>query len=110
MELMAVVDALKAIKSTGHPIEIYSDSTYVVNAINQNWLNKWKQKGWKNVKNQDLWKELDALHQKHLPIYHWVKGHNDHPYNERCDRLAVESISKPYPETDVFFENTVEKH
>ncbi|MFN3952285.1 MAG: ribonuclease HI [Thermaurantimonas sp.] len=107
MELLAVIDALKAIKSEDYPIEIYSDSTYVINAINQNWLAGWKKKGWKKVKNKDLWLEFDALYQRLRPTFHWVKGHNNHPYNERCDQLAVESISKPNPESDVDYEESL---
>lgn len=109
MELMAVIDALKAIKSEKYPIEIFSDSTYVVNAINRNWLTTWKKNNWKNVKNKDLWLEFDKLYQRFRPVLHWVKGHNNHPYNERCDLLAVEGISKPNPESDVVFEDYYKK-
>lgn len=108
MELMAVVDALKALKTEGLPVEIYSDSKYVVDAVNKHWITTWKRKGWKKVKNLDLWLEFDKLHQKYKPKLFWVKGHNNHPYNERCDRMAVEALSKPNPETDVMFEKSLE--
>lgn len=108
MELLAVIDALKAVKKKHIPIEIYSDSKYVVDAVNMGWLAKWIRKGWNKVKNPDLWQEFSTLYQLYLPKMYWVKGHNNHPYNERCDKLAVEAILKPDPEVDLFYESMCE--
>lgn len=91
MELLAVIEGLKALKKEGMTVEVVSDSKYVVDAINKGWLRSWVQKGFKGKKNVDLWKQMIPLLQKHQVSFHWVKGHNDHPQNERCDRLAVEA-------------------
>ncbi len=92
MELMAAIEGLKALKAKS-TVELYSDSKYVLNGL-KDWLPGWKAKGWKTaskqpVKNVDLWKELDALASGHEVKFHWIRGHNEHPENERCDRLAV---------------------
>jgi ribonuclease HI len=92
MELMAVIRGLEALTRASR-VELWSDSQYVLKGLNE-WLAGWKAKGWKTaskspVKNVDLWQELDELKSKHAITFHWVKGHNDHPENERCDQLAV---------------------
>jgi ribonuclease HI len=91
MELMAVIVALKQIKSPGHEVVIYSDSKYVVDAIEKNWIKGWVKKAWKDVKNPDLWKEYLKVAENHSVRFVWVRGHNGHPMNERCDVLAVEA-------------------
>jgi ribonuclease HI len=79
MELMAVIVALKQIKNPGHEVVIYSDSKYVVDAIEKKWINGWVKKAWKDVKNPDLWKEyLKVSEQQHIRFV-WVRGHNGHP-------------------------------
>lgn len=93
MELMAVIAGLEALNRPC-TVEIYSDSQYVVNAFNQHWVDGWLKKGWKRgknepVKNVDLWKRLLAAKEKHSVTFHWVKGHDGHPQNERCDELAT---------------------
>lgn len=93
MELLAVINALKLLKEPCE-VQLYSDSQYVCNAFNLGWVEKWKSKNWmrtknESVKNPDLWKELYSLCQTHKVTYNWVKGHDGHPENERCDRLAV---------------------
>ncbi len=95
MELLAVIEGLKALKKEGMSVEVVSDSKYVVDAINKGWLRSWVQKGFKGKKNVDLWKQLLPLLKKHRVNFHWVKGHNDHPQNERCDRLAVAASEGP---------------
>lgn len=95
MELLAVIEGLQALKKEGQSVEVVSDSKYVVDAINKGWLPSWVKKGFKGKKNIDLWKRLIPLLQKHRVNFHWVKGHNDHPQNERCDRLAVEASEGP---------------
>ncbi len=93
MELLAVIEALKLLKEPCE-VQLYSDSQYVCNAFNLGWVEKWRAKNWMRtkkepVKNPDLWKELYSLCQIHNVTYNWVKGHDGHPENERCDRLAV---------------------
>ena len=88
MELMAVIDALKKVKKEGHKILIYTDSKYVANPIEKQWLQNWKKTGFKNKKNVDLWLEFLTLFEKYKIKFKWVKGHNNHPQNERCDNLA----------------------
>jgi len=94
MEILAVVRGLEALKSTDLKIEIYSDSSYLVNAVNQNWLVNWQKNGWKTaskdpVKNKDLWQKIIELNTRYSPTYIKVKGHADNRYNNRCDELAV---------------------
>ena len=93
MELMAAISALEALKEPCR-VELYSDSKYLVDAIEKNWLENWIKRGWKKadkspVLNPDLWQRLIEASRPHQVIYHWVKGHAGHSYNERCDRLAV---------------------
>ncbi len=89
MELLAVIIGLEAIKWQNARVEVWSDSKYVVSAITEGWLEKWIIKGWKKVKNPDLWQRFLPLYRAHQVTFHWIKGHAGHPENERCDRLAV---------------------
>jgi len=91
MELVATIEALKMLK-TQCEVDLYTDSTYVKNGIQQ-WLPNWKKNNWKTsarkpVKNQDLWEALDQQSQRHYVSWHWVKGHAGDPGNERADELA----------------------
>ena len=93
MELMAVIAGLEALNRPCE-VEIFSDSKYVVDAFNQHWIDGWIKKDWNRgksgpVKNIDLWKRLLAAKQKHQVNFHWVKGHDGHEQNERCDTLAT---------------------
>lgn len=93
MELMAVIVALETLNRPCS-VELYSDSKYVVDAFNQNWIGGWLKKGWKRgknepVKNVDLWKRLLKAKEPHQVQFIWVKGHDGHPQNERCDVLAT---------------------
>lgn len=93
MELLAVIRALEALNRPCE-IDLYSDSKYVIDAFNQRWIYSWMKKGWKKsdnkpVKNIDLWKKLLAVKEPHQITFHWVKGHDGHPQNERCDELAT---------------------
>ena len=95
MELMAVIVGLEALKKPCK-VEIISDSKYVVDAFNQKWIDGWIKKGWKNsqkepVKNRDLWERLLKAKEPHNVKFIWIKGHAGHEFNERCDRMAVES-------------------
>jgi ribonuclease HI len=93
MELMAVIVGLEAIKRKDIPITIYSDSKYVVEAVEKGWLWDWEKKDFKQKANADLWKRYIPLHRKLKPRFVWIRGHNGHPENERCDRLAVTAAS-----------------
>lgn len=93
MELMAVIVGLEALTRSCH-VEVISDSKYVTDAFNQHWIAGWLKKGWKNsqnkaVKNVDLWKRLLSAAKPHQIDFTWVKGHDGHPENERCDQLAT---------------------
>jgi ribonuclease HI len=94
MEIMAAIVALQQIKGSPHQIELVSDSRYLTEAFHQNWVDGWIKRNWKNVKNPDLWKALLELAQAHRMQWTWIKGHNRHPENERCDQLAKEAASK----------------
>ena len=92
MELMAVIEGLSVLKSRSR-VELTSDSRYVLDGLRE-WLKSWKSRGWKTadkkpVKNQDLWMRLDELASAHEVRFHWIRGHNEHAENERCDELAV---------------------
>ena len=107
MELLAVVDALSALKSPCS-IELYSDSKYVVDAINQKLLDGWQDKNWKlntknPVKNIDLWQKLLNAMKPHEIKFIWVKGHASNEYNNLCDKLAVEARSQDKLEVDFGF-------
>ena len=95
MELLAVIKGLEAIKWENAVVEVWSDSTYVVKAINEGWLEGWIAKNWKKVKNPDLWQRFVPLYRSHQVTFHWLKGHAGHPENERCDALAVAAYSQP---------------
>lgn len=92
MELMAAIEGLSALKEPCR-VALYSDSKYLCDAYNEGWVYAWRERGWKRgkdpLKNPDLWGRLYELTELHEVTFHWVKGHNGHPYNERCDRLAT---------------------
>jgi ribonuclease HI len=89
MELMAVIKGLEAIKSLNQSVTIYSDSKYVIDAIEKRWVYGWVQKGFKGKKNKDLWLRYLEISKLHNIKFIWVRGHAGHPENERCDVLAV---------------------
>ena len=91
MELLAVIVALEALKRPGMDVEIYSDSKYVVDAVEKGWLMNWEKKTYKDKKNPDLWKRFLLIYRKHRVRFHWVKGHAGNPNNERVDYLAVQA-------------------
>ena len=101
MELTAVIRALESLRRPSE-IDLYTDSQYVKNGI-QSWIHGWKRNGWKTaerkpVKNEALWRELDALAALHRIRWHWVKGDNGHPENERADALANEGVARAIAE------------
>ena len=98
MELTAVIEGLKALKESCI-VELYSDSKYVIDALEKGWALSWREKGWKKADkkpalNPDLWAQLLDLTAKHQMRYHWVKGHADNPKNNRCDQMAVAESQK----------------
>jgi ribonuclease HI len=97
MELLGVITALEQLKEPCK-VSLYTDSQYIVNAINQGWLKNWKARGWKRkegeLKNPDLWQRLSALLETHDVTFIWVKGHAENAYNNRCDELAVKERLK----------------
>ena len=92
MELLAVIVGLEALKQPGWQVVVYSDSRYVVDAVEKGWVFGWEKKGFKDKKNPDLWKFV------------WVKGHADIPENERCDQLAVQASKMPNLQIDYYYE------
>ncbi len=107
MELFAAISGLGALKEPCD-VDLYSDSSYLVKAFNDHWIDGWKKKGWKTsagtpVENQDLWFILTAQTRRHNVTFHWVKGHADHPENNRCDELARAAIAdykRMYPDQE----------
>lgn len=98
MELMGVITALEALNRPCQ-VDLYTDSQYVVNAIEKGWARKWQANGWMRNKkdkalNPDLWQRLLDLLETHQVTFHWVKGHAENPYNNRCDELAVAESHK----------------
>lgn len=91
MELLSVIVALETLKKPGSQVIIYSDSKYVVDSVIKGWVFSWVKKNFKDKKNKDLWKRFLKIYSLHQVNFQWVKGHNDHPQNERCDELAVEA-------------------
>ena len=89
MELLAVIVGLEALKKEKQQVQVYSDSKYVVDAVEKGWLMGWEKKGFKGKKNPDLWKRFLLVFRKHQVKFNWVKGHAGNTYNEKCDELAV---------------------
>ncbi len=89
MELMAVCVGLEALKFEGSDVTVYSDSKYVVDAVEKRWLFGWEKKGYKDKKNPDLWQRFLKVYRRHRVSFVWVKGHADNVENNRCDTLAV---------------------
>jgi ribonuclease HI len=108
MELLAVIKGLEALKKKDLPVQVYSDSSYVVDAINKNWISNWIRKNYKGVKNPDLWQKLVPLLREMKVTFHWVRGHAGHPENERCDELAVAAALQPNLPPDVGYEQNEE--
>ncbi len=104
MELLAVIVALEQLKKEGIEVMVYSDSKYVVDSIEKGWVFNWVKKGFKDKKNADLWRRFLVVYKKHKVKFHWIRGHNEHPQNERCDQLAVNAVKKETLQVDEGFE------
>lgn len=108
MELLAVIVALEELKTNKYPVEVYSDSKYVIDAITKGWLDGWVKIGFKKKKNPDLWQRYLNVAKSFKITFHWVKGHNGHPENERCDELAVKAAEGNDLLVDHYFEENKE--
>lgn len=98
MEMIAVISGLKALKEPCE-VDLYTDSKYVCDSITKGWVYSWKNNNWRKADkkpalNVDLWEEMLILLEKHNVTFHWLKGHNGHPENERCDKMAVMQAQK----------------
>lgn len=106
MELLAVIVGIEAITKNTYPVHVYSDSKYVVDSVTKKWVNSWVIKGFKGKKNRDLWMRYLKAAEKLEIHFHWIKGHNGHPENERCDQLAVNAAEGSNLLIDAFFEES----
>lgn len=106
MELMAVIVSLEQLKIPMTSVLVVSDSKYVVDAIEKKWVFGWEQKGFKEKKNPDLWIRFLKIYRKHKVDFKWIKGHNQHPQNERCDDLAVKAAVSENLLIDDFYESS----
>ncbi len=107
MELLSVIVGLEALKNKGEQVLVTSDSKYVVDAVEKGWVFDWEKKGFKGKKNPDLWQRFLMAYRKHKVKFKWIKGHNSHPENERCDELAVAGSWGQPLSSDEFYEREV---
>ena len=89
MELLAVITGLEAIRWERAEVTVWSDSSYVVDAVEKGWVFGWEKKNFAKKANEDLWRRFLAVYRRHQVRFQWIRGHNGHPENERCDALAV---------------------
>jgi ribonuclease HI len=94
MELMAVIAGLEALRIPGSAVVVYTDSKYVADAVEKGWLFQWESKTFKKKKNRDLWIRFLKVYRRHNVSFIWIKGHNNNPENEKCDRMAVEASKR----------------
>ncbi len=104
MELLAVIKGLEALKNPKQDVTVFSDSKYVIDAIEKGWLYGWIKKGFAGKKNKDLWLRYHEISKLHNVKFHWVRGHDGHPENERCDELAVAAGKQKNLLVDAVFE------
>ena len=107
MELLAVIVGLETLKIQPMEVLVCSDSKYVIDSVQKKWVFGWEKKGFKGKKNPDLWKRYLKIHRKHKVDFQWIKGHNDHPQNEHCDRLAVNAAKQKTLLVDRAFEQNL---
>ncbi len=105
MELLAVIVALEKLKKQPTKVLVYSDSKYVVDAVEKKWLFNWEKKNFSGKKNPDLWLRFLKIYRKHYVDFIWIKGHNNHKQNERCDQLAVAASLEENLSIDDYYEN-----
>lgn len=109
MELLAVIVGLEKLKNKGTKVLVVSDSKYVVDSVEKKWVFGWEKKGFVGKKNPDLWQRFLKIYRLHQVDFKWIKGHNNHPQNERCDELAVYGASGKNLIADAFYENVDSK-
>ncbi len=109
MELLSVIVALESLKIPNSDVLIVSDSKYVVDSVEKGWVFGWQKKNFVDKKNPDLWIRFLRLYSKHRIKFQWIKGHNNNPYNERCDELAVAAALQPDLPPDVQYEGSIKK-
>jgi ribonuclease HI len=109
MELLAVIVGLEKLKNPDMTVLVVSDSKYVVDAVEKRWVFGWEKIGFKAKKNPDLWMRFLKVYRKHKVDFKWIKGHNNHPQNERCDALAVMASQQNKLAIDFFYENEADK-
>ncbi len=105
MELLAVIVGLEKLKNHNMTVLVISDSKYVVDAVEKKWVFGWEKKNFTGKKNPDLWIRFLKVYRKHQVDFKWIKGHNNHPQNERCDELAVYASGLPDLSVDEFYES-----
>ncbi|MEJ5267813.1 MAG: ribonuclease HI [Bacteroidales bacterium] len=108
MELLAVIIALESLKKPNCNVTVYTDSKYVSDAFNLGWIERWKRKNFKKVKNPDLWQRLINVINNHNVKFVWVKGHADNPENNLCDKLAVQASKQANLPADEYYETLIE--
>ena len=104
MELLAIIIALESLKIEPMEVMVFSDSKYVVESVDKKWVFSWEKKQFKGKKNPDLWKRYLLVHRKHKVSFKWIKGHNKHPQNERCDQLALNAAKRKNKKIDLYYE------
>src|SRR5690606_32384041 len=109
MELLAVVVGLEKLTKPGTSVLVVSDSKYVVDSVSKGWVFGWEKKGYAGKKNADLWQRFLKIYRKHKVDFKWIKGHNSHPQNERCDQLAVMAATQPDLHVDAWYEQEGER-
>ena len=105
MELLAVIEALKKLKIENASVVVFTDSKYVVDSVEKKWVFSWEKNNFKKKKNIDLWLKFLKIFREHTVKFKWVKGHNNHPQNERCDHLAYEASKNKNLFIDREYEN-----
>ena len=109
MELLGVIVGLEKLKNSNMKVLVISDSKYVVDSVMKQWVFGWEKKGFVGKKNPDLWKRFLIIYRKHQVDFKWIKGHNNHIQNERCDELAVMASMQKTLSVDAFYEKEDEK-
>ena len=104
MELLAVIEGLEMLKQQPLEVLVFSDSKYVTEAVEKKWVFGWEKKNFKDKKNPDLWRRFLKIYAKHQVRFKWIKGHNNHPQNERCDALAVHAAKNLAVDHDLYYE------
>jgi ribonuclease HI len=109
MELLAVIVALENIKIINSNVEVFTDSKYVSDGVEKKWVFEWEKLNFKKKKNPDLWKRFLIIYRKHNVTFTWIKGHNNHPENERCDYMANKAARSSNLIKDTYYEQNIKR-